>query len=473
MPRFIKRKQLDLKINDAPKNGYGVEFNKANLSEKDQLELALDKLAVLLDGRSIIELDQIWVEASSIPITATNTPGIVEQVIDVTLPGLQAEPNSYKSVNLNNIVPEYFGDKISYRYIIKNSIGTIIDLKTNHGYVDPLSGTLTFVNGNPVGVSHNQPPSITCYRYIGRTAEDTGIGGGSGSISNSQSQWQNSVIDFTTNLPINPLLGDRYIFDGTNAISTDIIIDNQIVTGTINIDDIITWSELVGGTNSTAGTNSIVSEAWEKFIPEKGTFTSIDNLNNKIYYYRTGFSWQEYKDERTYPIEIELEPQFTYVNNGTYGFSHILSDDQILEEATLNTDFNLYINGVKIPDTSYDFVNVTLNSNAIYNTTSGLSLNEIYFTGSFTANKGDLIRIVNTSSSIIWRTVINVDTNILTYSGTNIINIDNAELYTYSIVIGNFPKHNSRIILKEGLTYDVEAGLYPDHLTFNYVKWSG
>lgn len=470
MPRFIKRKQIELKINDAPKEGYGVDINKANLSEKDQLELALDKLAVLLDGRNIVELDQIWVESKSIPATATLVVGIVGQVVDVILPGLIGVDNSYKSVNLVNIIPEYFGDKISYQYVVKNSVGGVIDLKAVHGYIDPLSGTLTFINGNPPDVSHILPPSITCYRYIGRTAEDTGIGGGGGgSTGTTSSQWQDSVIDFTEFIPGAPILGDRYIFDGTSGITTDIIVDEEIVSGNINIDDIITWVDVSAGTNSTAGTNSLL-EAWAVYTPKNGTFTSIDNFGNKIYYWTSINKWGEYKDERTYPIEIELDPQYTYVNSGTYGFSHILSDTSIIEEATMNTDFNLHINGVKISDDVYDFVETTLNASAVYNSTSGAGSNEIGFSGVFTANKGDLIKVEDTLSNIIWRTVTAVNGNILTYSGDSIILINDAEVYIYSIVIGNYPKLNSIVMLNSGLSYDVEGGTMCDHLTFNYVK---
>ena len=470
MPRFIKRKQIELKINDAPKQGYGVEDNKANLTEKDQLELALDKLAVLLDGRSIVELDQIWVESKLIPTTASITPGIVGQEIDVTLPGLTGENNSYRSVNLDNIIPEYFGDKISYQYVVKKSNGNVINLKIDHGYIDPLSGTLTFVNGNPSGVSHSLPPTISCYRYIGKTAEDTGIGGGgTGSGGTTSSQWQDSVINFTVNLPINPIIGDRYIFDGVASTSTNIIVNDQIVTGSVDVDDIITWTEVDAGTNSTSGTNAIL-EAWSIYNPDRGTFTSIDDLDNKIYYYRPVERWAEYRDERTYPIEIDLDAQYTYVNSGTHGFSHVLSDTQILEEATMNTDFNLYINGVKIKDDLYDFVDIVLNSNATYNSTSGLAANELSFNGLFTVNKGDLVKIVDISSNDLWRVVTKIVGNIITYSGPDESTINDAELYTYSIVIGNYPKLNSMILLKEGLTYDVEGGVLCDHLTFNYVK---
>jgi len=461
MPRFIKRKQLDLKNKQAPKKSYGVQDNIVNIRKDDQLELSFDKIAVLLDGKNIIELDQIWVESRLIPDVAIEIPGLIKYIDNLTLVGISGYPSIYKNDSLKNIIPETFGDKISYKYIIKDVNNNIIDLKLTSGYVDPLSGILTFVNGNPIGISHNNPPKISCYQYIGKTALDTGIGGGNSSNIINDIQWQNAVIDFIDILPSLPIIGDRYIYSGTISITGPIITNNgDVINGTINIDDIIEWGE------GSAGTNGIATKGWGVYKPTDGTFTSVTADSNTIYFWTLLNKWKSYQNEKTFPVEQELIPQDTFIKDVSY--PHIISDTNILYNATPNTDWNLFINGVKINDSLYDFVFVN-EINAIYNSTSGLSMNEIEFNGSYSLNLGDLVKITS-NSNIIWRTVIDINGDKITYSGDVISIIDDANLYDYTTVIGNFPIKNSKILLKDGLTYDIESGNLCDNLSIHYVK---
>lgn len=467
MPRLIRRKQIEIENTEAPKGSYGVEDNKVNIKENDKLELSFDKISVLLDGKDIIQLDQIWAESDKIPVVASEIAGVVTQIIDLELPGLSGKTHSYKNMALKNIIPETFGDKTSYQYIVKKQNGDIINLKDVGGYLDPGTGILTFVNGNPSGVSHVYPPTITCYQYIGKTAVDTGLGGVdtiiSGSISSSQ--WQDAVIDFTNSLSISPNIGDRYIYKGAST-SGSIVNDNgDLDTGNILFDDIIQYSE----GESTSGTNFIVGNGWRTYTPTSGTFTSITNDFNTIYYWTSINSWKSYQNEKTFPTELIMEAQNTYINSGTQGYAHLLSNTQLQNNATPNTDWSLFVNGVKILDELYDFVELTETSAATWNSGASLSNNELEFNGSYTVNEGDLVRIEDNSSNIIWRTVVSINVDIITYSGDDIpeATINDANLYTTSIVAGNYPIENSRILLKNGLTYDIESS---DELSLLYFK---
>jgi hypothetical protein len=464
MPRFIKRKQVEIENTQAPKGSYGVEDNRVNMRQGDKLELSLDKISVLLDGRNIIQLDQIWAESDKIPVTASVVPNITKYIFELELPGLSGQTHSYKSDDLKNIIPDTFGDKTSYQYIVKKQNGDIIDMEAVGGYVDPSTGILTFVNGNPVGVSHVYPPTITCYQYIGKTAVDTGLGGVNTNISGgiSSSQWQDAVIDFTNTLALSPSVGNRYIYKGATTSGSIVDSNGDLDTGIISFDDIIQWSE----GESTSGTNALVGEAWFLYTPTNGTFTSITNDSNTIYHWTSLNSWKSYQNEKTFPVELIMNAQDTFIYSGTSGFAHLISDTQLPDSSTPNTDWSLFVNGVKILDELYDFVTLTATTGATWNSGASLPDNQLEFNGVYTVNKGDLVRIV-VGSDIYWRTVTFINGDIIVYSGSNITGIAAANLYTTSIVSGNYPVEDARLLLREGLTYDIESS---DDLSLLYFK---
>lgn len=476
MPRLIKRKQLKIDLQE-PINevSYGLSENRVNIQKGDKMELAFDKIATYLDTRSFVELKQIWTQSDIIPNVAQPIIGIIEEVINLQLNVVDGKPNQFSHPDLYNVIPEFFGDGQSYRYTVTTNNNDTIDLRSLHGYLDPTTGTLSFLNGNPTGVSNFSPPRISCFKYIGNTGEDGNFGNGNSNggifTSDMLGDWQDSVIDFIQVLPTNPTIGDRFIYNGTNTIQTCVLIGDEIKSGNIIPDDIITYMSIensTSGTSNTSGTSICGNEGWFPYKPNNGSFTSIQNFDNTIYNWSISNRWKQYRDERTYPVELDMKPQDTFIINS--GYSHIISSDSIIEDGTPNTDYNLFLNGIKIQDHLYDFINLNKRS-LIYDSVSS---NGIEFIGTDTPLNGDLIELMSTSGSI-WRTVTDVVISstisgafTITYSGDQ-VSFNDVFINSISIVGGNYPRTGSYILLKDNIDYDIETGLCPDNICFNYM----
>jgi hypothetical protein len=135
-------------------------------------------------GRSFVDLTQIWVESNQIPIIAAPVANIVEHVIELSLINIPGS-SSFTHPSLKNIIPFNYGDGISYSYILKTKAGVVIPIGVNDWYLDTETGVLTFFANDtsstndtgsfPTGVTTSNPPKLTCYKYIGRTAKDIGL----------------------------------------------------------------------------------------------------------------------------------------------------------------------------------------------------------------------------------------------------------------------------------------------------------
>ncbi|MFV2016577.1 MAG: hypothetical protein ACC656_14200, partial [Candidatus Heimdallarchaeota archaeon] len=251
-----------------------------------------------ITGRLFVDLQQIWTQSDQIPNTASEVQGIVEQLVNVQMTPISGFDLSYWFGSKKFIIPYNYGDQTSYVYSLQTSTGDPIFVGTNEWYLDPDTGVLTFLDGNPPGVSASDPPVITCWEYVGLTAQDTGWatgGGGSGGIG----EWQDSVVGFSDSLSSMGTNGgtfdiyadsDLTIFittlplsNGLRLIHIGFQVNNmpiydeetdETTTGTIQGNDIITyWDASVNGT-----TNG----GWILFPPTTGTFSSVDLSNNSI-----------------------------------------------------------------------------------------------------------------------------------------------------------------------------------------------
>lgn len=411
------------------------------------------------NGRPFVDLSQIWAQSSLIPNVAAPVTNVVSYVIDLSLQYVLGTAASF-TCNTKNIIPFNYGDGISYNYTLKKSDNTLIPFGTNDWYLDTETGTLTFFGGLPAGVSSLNSPKLTFYKYIGKTAADTGIGGGSSVPS--LGEWQDSVIDFITVLPPSNNDLDRYIYNSTSSVVTTIydIINQTLSSGTINQYDIIEYHVVTNGTNnSTSG--------WRTTIPSMGMFTSIDaqagDFANNIYYFNTTTKWTPYSRETTYPHELILSPQDTFVNgtNGTY--SHVISNITIDKKGSLVTDVNLYVNGVRLKSSEYNLVSLNaLSLNYVSSNTVRITLNSVVG-----ITLGNPIKIV-VGSTVYWRVVILIIGNIVYFSGTPIVGITNGGVYTITSM-HTIPQIGDYIMINSILGYDIEVGSDPDDLLLMYV----
>ena len=325
-------------------------------------------------GRSFVDLKQIWAQSDQIPDTAQEIQGVVAYISVLSLTPINGFPLSYWFGTHKKIIPFNYGDGTSYNYVLQTNSGDPIFAGANEWYLDPDTGVLTFVDGNPPGVDPSNPPKISCYEYIGKTAADTGIGGGSGT-SNSIGEWQDSVLGFSDSLnnsgtsgmmfdiykDVNltqlvaqvPLSnGLRIIHIGNTVPSVPIYdIDNDTVTYLdVENNDILTyWDATENNTNNSG---------WVLFRPTTGTFTSIDyNLNSIIRF--TGTEWITQSFEKTVPTEIELIPENNLPEINDW---QILTNTKIPEIPSVK-DTELYVNNINTididPKRAYAFGTVT------------------------------------------------------------------------------------------------------------------
>lgn len=414
-------------------------------------------------GRSFVDLSQIWVQSNLIPSVASEVTNVVVRINNIQLTNIPGSA-SFTHTSLKNVIPFNYGDGTSYAYTLRRNDGTtVIPPGVNDWYLDTETGVLTFFLGDtgtpgipgtlPTGVSTASGPYITCYKYVGKTALDTGFGG-SGSANISMGEWQNSIDSLITTLPVSPVDGDRYIWNSTSGTNANIINTSTevVAMGTINPYDIIEWFATSSGT---AG--------WTITPASTGMFTSVDSLSNAIYFYNTTNKWSKYEGEKTYPTELVLIAQDTFTQEAG-NYDHVISDTIVAKEGTPDSDYNLTINGIKTNDISYDvrpLINRTLSYSS--STTSSVTFSSI---GS--ASIGDPIRIV-TSSEVIWRVVKIINTNTVTFTGTPISSITEAQVYSKGTV-STCPHVGDYVLVKSNLGFDIESGATPDNLTLSYVR---
>lgn len=148
----------------------------------------------------VVTPDMIWQDAYLIPATAPDIPVYSEEIdgemIDFGTDGVLAYYNwlSLRSVPgtagsfyhplLKNAITFNWDAAGSYVYRLRNQADFDIAFGSRDWVVDPIAGVLTFYGTNlgGIGVSSNNPPKISFYRYIGRVGFPSGEGGGGGDV---------------------------------------------------------------------------------------------------------------------------------------------------------------------------------------------------------------------------------------------------------------------------------------------------
>jgi hypothetical protein len=400
-------------------------------------------------ARQFVDLTQIWVESNLIPETAAEVSDVVE-IFDAQLMHIEGTIASFRHDNLKNIIPFNYGDAISYNYQIRENDNIKgITFGTKDWYLDTEAGILTFFAGLPDNVTVESGPYLRCYKYIGKTAADTGLGGGTftPSIGN---EWQDSVINFSDDL-VTGNLGDRFIYNGVASTSADVynFEDELFENGLIELHDIYEYF------GTTSGTGFIV------FKPTVGTFTSIDDLNNRIYYFN-GTEWLLYESEKTYPVGVDLEPQDTFINGSAGTFNHVASNTTIPYTATADTNVDVFVNGVKLLSSQFTFAELFLLDTVVVSLQTD---NTITSPVTPTAVVGDFILL----NDNIWRVIVDVDGDDITYSG-DVISVTKAETFEITNT-RSVPMAGDYIILTDEMVYELQGSEpEPDSLVITYVR---
>lgn len=407
-------------------------------------------------------LSQIFAESNLIPQTASVVPNVVSfinklQLINV--PGSLA----FTHPTLKNVIPfDYDVSGGSYAYTIYASDAqTIIPPGENDWYLDS-NGILTFFTGLPSGVSTGagEGPFISCYIYVGKTLDQINLGSSSTMINTSQ--WQNSVISLVETLPSNNSYLDRYIFNSTSSVVAPIYnsVQDIVTSGTILPNSIVEWHITE---NSTGGIGGLGTTAgWYNIPATNGMFTSVDSDSNNIYFYNPSIGWSKYSGEKTYPTDLQLIPQDTFTQ-ASDEYPHIISNTTIALAGTPNTEFYLYVNGIKINEN--DFALVPLTSRSLTYVSSGT--NSVSFTNVNATSSGDALLI----NSNIWRIVDTIVSDTIYFQGTSIPSIVNAQVYSIG-ASHLFPQIGDYIIINPSLGYDIEGvdTGEPDSISFTYVR---
>ncbi len=340
-------------------------------------------------GRSFVDLKQIWIDSNKIPDVAQEVPNVVKYLSVVQLTPINGFPLSYWFGTQKSIIPFNYGDGISYNYILQTSAGDPIFSGTNEWYLDPDTGVLTFLDGNPPGIDQNNPPYISCYEYIGLTANDTGWGGGGGGVSTfSNGEWQDSILGFSDSLSSTgtsgaifdiykdyglqelvaqlPVTNGFRIIHVGNSISNVPVYNMDTDTTTLDsvyVNDLITYWD--------ATTNGTDNGGWIIFRPTTGTFTSGDYDETSLQRFN-GVEWIIQSFEKTIPTEIKLVPEVSIAEINDW---QVLTNTKLPVIPTVITT-ELFVNNIKTvdiePNRAYAFGTVTTTdiSGSIFNGTN-------------------------------------------------------------------------------------------------------
>lgn len=160
-----------------------------------------------IPSRPTVYSSSVWSEVDKIPVDAPGMTdgeisGVLQYYEDRTMSSLATSAKGFYLADLRNSVPFNFGNPTSgpngtgYGYTIKNSAGTQVQFGQGDWVLDTSAGILQFYGDLPNGVTREDPPTISFYKYIGKTG---GGGGASITISNNApadadpgSMWWNS-----------------------------------------------------------------------------------------------------------------------------------------------------------------------------------------------------------------------------------------------------------------------------------------
>lgn len=160
-----------------------------------------------IPSRPTVYSSSVWSEVAKIPVDAPamtdgEISGVLQYYEDRTMSSLATSAKGFYLADLRNSIPFNFGNPTSgpngtgYGYTIKNSAGTQVQFGQGDWVLDTSAGILQFYGDLPNGVTREDPPTISFYKYIGKTG---GGGGASITISNNApadadpgSMWWNS-----------------------------------------------------------------------------------------------------------------------------------------------------------------------------------------------------------------------------------------------------------------------------------------
>jgi hypothetical protein len=412
-------------------------------------------------GRSFVDMTQIWAQSNLIPDEAVVVDNVVSKVNDVQLVHIPTT-SSFKLMvdgkQVKNIIPFNYGDGFSYNYklTLNDTPRTVIAPGVNDWFLDTDTGVLTFFKGDtadtndtgsyPIGVSDTNPPRLSVWRYIGKTAKDVGFGGSSVSVG----EWQNSVKSLSHVLPASPVAGQRYVLTDTLTNTMDV---NNIIGSIYNPQtDFVTDNSVIAKHSIIeyrTNNDTTPKSGWVVTPASNGMFTSLDDEQNNVYFFN-GTSWKKYETEKTYPREeVFGDVQDTFATT----LPQLASKTTISKSATTKTDFNVYINGVKLKDNQFTFATIAVSDEA----------------------NGTLVRYINNSnpSDVIWRAKA---------VGGNIVNplvapVSNNYTLSYHLhtsrAAGTAPVLGDYLMVQtDELGYELEKGANGDEICINFVATS-
>lgn len=123
------------------------------------------------------ETNPVWYYQES----SYKTLPIIEKVTKLKLTAISSNCNDSFAIldedgkQIKNIIPFDYSDLGIYNYKLETSEGAPIGFGICDWHLDTNSSILTFNNGIPEGVSADNPPVLTFYRYVGPTGERTYI----------------------------------------------------------------------------------------------------------------------------------------------------------------------------------------------------------------------------------------------------------------------------------------------------------
>jgi len=131
-------------------------------------------------NRHPVLLTDIWTQSNLIPnVAPLATSGVVQKFVDFQL-NWDNGTARFIHPSFIDIIPPYFGDNISYNFILKTWNNIIIPYGWQNWKVDLDCGRVTFKNGfvssGPIVVDSTHPPKISFYKYVGNKGVFTGGG---------------------------------------------------------------------------------------------------------------------------------------------------------------------------------------------------------------------------------------------------------------------------------------------------------
>ncbi len=237
-------------------------------------------------GRPNVLLEDVWIDR--IPVTnplsshiTYSVTGAIHPATDPIIykyhkfPLVPVTTNSgntsfYHSDVKNIIQSEYGNGGYQYQVWRKDTNGQYtveIPFGYNSWYFDNVNGVLNFVNELPDGISNNNPPAITCYKYIGRLGDINNLGGGGGNAGNVD----NVTIELNDDDEIQIVNKYKNSSFYRNSLSTDV--DEVSGEWTIN-----------HGLTSTKVTATFYKNYGSVRVPITVPYEIIDSLNVKVYF---------------------------------------------------------------------------------------------------------------------------------------------------------------------------------------------